>query len=69
MKELGDAVGLSPSILAAGIKNRVALKILENDIRRGMKLNITGTPTFVIDNKTYTGTIPTNILERIIAAD
>jgi protein-disulfide isomerase len=31
-----------------------------------MKLEITGTPAFVIDGKMYQGTIPADILKKII---
>jgi len=41
------------------------LKKLENDIRTGLKKNIYGTPSFVIDGNVYTGHIPPNILKQI----
>ncbi len=34
-----------------------------NDINAGKALNIYGTPTYVIDNKTYPGYIPPDIFE------
>ena len=40
--------------------------MLTNDIRKGMLLGITGTPTFVIDGKVYQGSIPADILEKIL---
>lgn len=40
--------------------------ILRHDIWQGMKLGITGTPTFLINGKTYSGTIPPEILKNAL---
>lgn len=39
-----------------------SLKILEHDIRAGLKKNILSTPTFIIGGETYTGAIPEKFL-------
>lgn len=52
--------------LAQATKHPTIKLLLQNDIRRGMKLGITGTPTFVIDGETYQGSIPADILNAYL---
>ena len=39
---------------------------LLTDVRDGMKLGITGTPAYIIEEQLYLGQIPPDILARII---
>ena len=65
-KTLAEKTGLSAGALAIATRNKNIRLFLQNDIRQGMKLGITGTPSFVINGKVYTGSIPAEILENII---
>lgn len=65
-KALAAKTGLPSGELVAAIQHPQIRKVLLYDIRKGMKLGITGTPTFVIDNKVYQGSIPSDILKRIM---
>ena len=65
-RPLAAKTGLSSGELAAATQNTRIRAMLTNDIRKGMLLGITGTPTFVIDGKVYQGSIPADILERIM---
>ncbi len=63
---LAEMTGLPSGELAAATRNKQIRNILNNDILQGMKLGITGTPSFVINGKIYQGSIPAKILERIM---
>jgi protein-disulfide isomerase/uncharacterized membrane protein len=58
-----SAGALSRATNTSGSKVRL---FLQNEIRQAMKLGITGTPSFVINDKVYTGSIPVEILEDIL---
>ena len=62
-KTLGKTTGFSGGELAAATRHPQIRNALLQEIRRGMKLEITGTPTFVIDGKVYPGAIPAQILQ------
>ncbi len=47
------------------LNNPVFYKKLNNNIIEGLKHNITGTPAYIIDNKTYIGQIPSNIFDSL----
>ena len=64
-RTLGEATGFSSGELAEASQHPQIREVLIYDIRRGMKLGIIGTPTFVIDDKVYQGSIPLDILKRI----
>lgn len=49
--------------LAAATRHPQIREVLSQEIRHGMKLEIIGTPTFVIDDKVYPGVIPAKILQ------
>lgn len=58
--------GIPSAELAGALQHPAFRQILLNDIRQGMKLGITGTPTFVINGKTYDGYIPPEIIDAVI---
>ncbi len=64
-KTLSERIGIPPGELAMATRDTTIRLILQSDIRQGMKLEITGTPSFVIDNHVYAGSIPVEILDRI----
>jgi protein-disulfide isomerase len=63
---LADKTGLTAGALAAATRDQTLRKFLQNDIREGMLLGITGTPSFVIDGQVYPGAIPAEILKKAI---
>lgn len=63
---LAEKTGFTSGEFAAAITSTEYRKILDRDIKKGLKLRITSTPTFVINGQKYTGTIPTSVLEEII---
>jgi protein-disulfide isomerase len=57
VSSLATSIGADESALKSCLENRAA-QHLEGDISEGLKLKITGTPTFRINGKTYTGELP-----------
>jgi uncharacterized membrane protein/protein-disulfide isomerase len=52
-------------LLKRDMYSKETVTILEEDIRRGLKNQIIGTPSFIIDGKMYAGQIPAEILLRL----
>ena len=65
-RTLGAKTGFTGGELAAATRNPQIRAILSHDLRQGMKLGITGTPSYVIDGKVHEGSIPGEILAKII---
>jgi len=66
IKELAAEVGIAHQYLGRSI-NDPAIRIqLQRDIRSGLKLNIDGTPAFVIDNKVHLAQIPAEIIKDAV---
>ena len=65
-KMLAQITGIPSSESAAALQSPDIKKILTRDIWKGMKLRITATPTFVINGKVYQGSIPPEILDKVI---
>jgi protein-disulfide isomerase/uncharacterized membrane protein len=66
LKELALKVDIDYQELARSIHDQTVLYKLKRDILKGLKLEITGTPAYVIDNKVYLGQIPPEILKNAI---
>jgi uncharacterized membrane protein len=62
---IAKSVGLDPEKLIKSLRAPSTLQKLNRDIIDGLKLGISGTPSFVIDGKVYISRIPTEIVERI----
>lgn len=62
-KTLALMTGFSGGELAAAARHPQIREVLSHAIRQGMKLEIIGTPTFVIDGKVYPVAIPAEILK------
>lgn len=62
---LSEKTGIPSPELVAALSHPEIHKHLNRDIRQGMKLRITGTPTFVIKGHVFQGSIPLNILQKI----
>jgi len=61
-ESLAKAIGLSLSELDRCLSEK-APALLKNDLDVGNQLGIEGTPTFVVDGKTYTGALPHQITD------
>jgi protein-disulfide isomerase/uncharacterized membrane protein len=66
IRGIADAVGFDMRELAGAVKDPVLRQKLNMDLRDGLKLGITGTPGYVIDNQLYVGQIPPEILARVM---
>ncbi len=66
IKELAEKTGLDYRELAMAKYDNGIRQALWKDIRDGLKLRVTGTPGFVIDDKLYLGEIPADILKKVI---
>jgi len=64
-KQLEAKINIPSAVLADALTNKIYQKKLAYDIRIGMKNRIMSTPTFIIDGKQYTGTIPNGIISKI----
>ena len=63
IKELAQKVGIDFRHLTRGLNDRINRNRLQQDIISGLKLNINGTPAFIIDGKVYLAKIPPEIIE------
>jgi protein-disulfide isomerase/uncharacterized membrane protein len=63
IKELAQKVGIDYRHLAIGLKDRINRNRLQQDIISALKLNINGTPAFIIDGKVYFAKIPPEIIQ------
>jgi protein-disulfide isomerase len=66
VKELAKATGLNPEGLSRAMVDPKIQYLLRKDILDGLKLGVTGTPSFVIDGQVYQGQIPPQILKQVI---
>lgn len=65
--ELADAVGVDPGSLAVCVESNAASQAVLNDLSAGKALNVRGTPTYVIGNRSYPGRIPQDVIESALA--
>jgi len=65
-KELAEKVGLDHKELSNSIYDRNIRHKLQIDIWQGMKLRITGTPSYVMNDKVYLGEIPPEIIRNVV---
>lgn len=57
--ETAEDIGLDPKAMRAALRHPyVKERLLQLNIRRGMKLRVLGTPSYLIDNQLYEGTFP-----------
>ena len=65
IQKFAKKLGMDPDRLKNDMYSKETLKILEKDIRKGLKNKILGTPSFIVDGKVYAGHLPAEILERL----
>jgi uncharacterized membrane protein/protein-disulfide isomerase len=65
IKEFAEKIQLDAEQLKKDMHSESALKRVESDIRTGLKNNIVGTPSFIVDGEVYAGRLPDKILDII----
>ena len=65
-KELAKILDLDSNELARALNDRIFRLRVKHDIYNGNKLEITGTPAYVIDGEIYQGQIPPEIIRKIL---
>jgi len=66
IRELAQRTGLDFNHLRGAVQDPAIRLRLMGDIRSGLKLGITGTPTFVIDGSAFVGQIPADLLKKAL---
>jgi len=67
INSLAEELDLDLEKLMYDINSPIILKLLENDIKAGLRHKINGTPSYVIDGVVYEGFIPSEIIKEISA--
>lgn len=67
LNDLSSQTGVDHSGMRKALSNRTDLQMrLVKDIWAGMKLDITGTPAYVIDGEVYLAQIPPEVLRKVV---
>jgi len=66
LSQLGEKLGLDADEMTLALGDRNIRSRLWRDIREGLRLGISGTPSYLIDEKLYSGEIPPFILKKAI---
>lgn len=66
LDQFAKLMDMRPQELASEMFTEKTLRHLQHDIVEGLKHRITGTPTFVVNGKVYTKTLPTELLQEMI---
>ncbi len=67
--QLATDAGLNATRFLDCIDAPAAAAHVQADVQEGLKLRISGTPTFIIDGQTYVGQIPPDVLEKYLGPD
>jgi uncharacterized membrane protein/predicted DsbA family dithiol-disulfide isomerase len=67
VRELAAAIGIEAAAVERCVKGAEASRSIERDLDAGQSFNIQGTPTFIIEGRTYTGQIPEDVLSAALA--
>jgi uncharacterized membrane protein/protein-disulfide isomerase len=65
--ELAAQLGMDPKTLASSLNDPAARQLLQHDILSALKLQISGTPAYVIKEKVYLAQIPPEIIKIALA--
>ncbi len=66
VKTIARKTGLPAAGLAWALKSKEVRSLLNRDIRRGIKLGITGTPVYVINGQIHESIIPPGLINQVI---
>lgn len=69
LKQISQETGLDFGALTFARSDPVNRHILQVDIWHGLKKRILGTPSFLVGDEIYQGTIPANVLEKVMAGN
>jgi protein-disulfide isomerase len=67
VRELAAQLGMDSKTLARSVNDQAARKLLQHDILSALKLQIDGTPAYVINGNVYLAQIPPEIIETALA--
>jgi uncharacterized membrane protein/protein-disulfide isomerase len=67
LKQLAARLGMDPKTLARSVNDPGARRLLQHDILSALKLQISGTPAFVINENVYLAQIPPEIIRTALA--
>jgi uncharacterized membrane protein/protein-disulfide isomerase len=59
-------LGISSDKIKSDMYAQDTLKLLEQDLDKGLKNKMLGTPSFIIDGKVYQGIIPQDVFEKLL---
>ena len=65
IQKFAQKLGIDSKKLKQDMYSENTLKILEKDIRKGLKNKIIGTPSFIVEGKMYAGHLPAEIFKKI----
>jgi protein-disulfide isomerase/uncharacterized membrane protein len=65
IRQIASQAETDPIALAERIYAKQTIKALETDIRAGLRHNIIGTPTYVLNGEVYPGSLPVIIFEEL----
>ena len=63
---MAKKLGLNIKDLIGALSDRTIRQQLNSDIIQGLKLGVTGTPTYIINGNVYHATIPPEILKKAL---
>ncbi|MGB5748669.1 MAG: thioredoxin domain-containing protein, partial [Desulfobacterales bacterium] len=66
LHQMAGKLGLNVKGLTGALSDRTTRRQLRSDILQGLKIGVTGTPTYVINGKVYHATIPPEILKKVL---
>ena len=66
LKDVADSLALNTNGFIRSIRNPEIRRHLSRDIRDGLRIGVTGTPSYVIDGKLYVSNIPPSVLSRVM---
>jgi protein-disulfide isomerase len=69
LNKLAEQMGIESSQLNSVVNESEIRQILIRDIRQGLKLGLTGTPSYVIGDQVYHGLLPTEVFHQIRNTD
>jgi uncharacterized membrane protein len=66
LNKVADILALNTNGFIRSIRNPEIRRLLRRDIRDGLRIGVTGTPSYLIDGKLYVSNIPPNVLSRVM---
>ena len=69
MQALAVDLGLDPAPIIAKMNQPEVMKIIEENHKIGQKLDISGTPTFIVDQTMVRGYVPLNAMQQIVQGE